>query len=264
MKFETLVERLEASPMVDGLVLLGSTGQPTQTSYSDRDLLVVLEGRPIEITNGTVFCEGVLVDLVVATRQDIIDLTQAESGSISLSDPRVSYFNWMPSGTIVLDRCGCLAAFRDKAMRSDDAPSFGEGESIARADKALYNLAQTERMLESPDPVYQQAIDLRMLYQLADLMVDYFWVRGMPWKGEKDAIRYWQANDLEYLELFTKCYREADRPERTRLYRQLVIVTMEPVGSSWDDGAMFRLSRPADMTLENLQEARAFWKTLLS
>ena len=117
MKFETLVERLEASPMVDGLVLLGSTGQPTQTSYSDRDLLVVLEGRPIEITNGTVFCEGVLVDLVVATRQDIIDLTQAESGSISLSDPRVSYFNWMPSGTIVLDRCDLPYAFLNLICR---------------------------------------------------------------------------------------------------------------------------------------------------
>ena len=264
MEFETLVERLKTSPLVDGLMLMGATGHPMQNPHSDRDLLVVLTERPLSVANGTAFCDGVLVDLVITTQQDIRTLAHAEPGSISLSDPRSTYINWMPHGTIVLDRCGRLENLREKIVRGDIFASFGEGESIARADKALYNLAQTERMLHNPDDVYQQAIDLRMVYQLADLMVDYFLVRGMPWTGEKDAIRCWQTSDPDYFDLFTECCQATNKPERIRLYRQLVAATMEPVGFTWDDGPMFSMSRQADMTPENLDAARAFWQLLLA
>jgi len=264
LEFEILVERLKANPLVDGLMLMGSTGKPTQNPYSDRDLLVVLADRPLTITNGTVFCQGVLPDLVFTTRQEIVAQAQVDPGALSWSDPRSIYCNWMPSGTIVLDRSGCLATLRDKVVEGAGPPSFGDGESNSRADKALYNLAQTERMLDSPDQVYQQAIDLRMLYQLANLMVDYFWVRGMPWKGEKDAVRHWQANDSDYLALFMDCCRETSRPERIRLYRRLVEATVEPVGLDWSDRPAFVLSPPADMTRANIDAARAFWQTLLA
>ena len=64
MDFESLVERLKESPKVDGLLLLGSTGQSTLNAFSDRDLLIVLDECDLKITNGAVFCDDVLVDLV--------------------------------------------------------------------------------------------------------------------------------------------------------------------------------------------------------
>ena len=170
----------------------------------------------------------------------------------------------MPSGGIILDRCGCLARLRDRIAHDEVGPVFTEGESRGRADKALYNLAQTQRMSNSPDSLYQQAVDLRMLYQLADLMVDYFNLRGMAWAGEKEAIRHWQSNDTDYLDLFMRCYWETDRKKRVRLYRELVQTTIEPTGFSWDgDGPMFRLSPPSLMTCENLREALDFWKRVV-
>ena len=87
MDFESLVERLKKSPSVDGLLLLGSTGQSTLNAFSDRDLLIVLDECELKITNGAVFCGDVLVDLVFVTRQQVEDLIAAEPGSISLSDP---------------------------------------------------------------------------------------------------------------------------------------------------------------------------------
>ena len=74
MDFESLVskvERLKESPRVDGLLLLGSTGQSTLNAFSDRDLLIVLDECDPSITNGAVFCDDVLVDLVFATRQQV-------------------------------------------------------------------------------------------------------------------------------------------------------------------------------------------------
>ena len=263
MDFESLVEHLKTSPRVDGLMLLGSTGQSTLNAFSDRDLLIVLDECDLKITNGAVFCDDVLVDLVFTTRQQVEDLIAAEPGLLSLSESRASFFNWVPSGAIALDRGGCLARLRD-ALGRRSSPKLTEGESIKRVDRALYNLAQTRRMSRSPDSVYQQAVDLRMLYQLADLMVDYFNLRGLPWRGEKEAIRYWQSFDAGYLDLFMRCYWERRRPERVSLYAELVKATIEPVDFQWDtDGPNFVLSPPKDMTRENLERAQRFWQSLL-
>ena len=264
MNFDTLIESLKTSPAVDGLMLIGSAAHDTLNAHSDRDLLVVLNERPIPITNGTMFCDGVLVDLIIETRDGIEELIGAEPGSISLSDFGAGYFNWVRSGDIVLDRSGCLGRLRERMVSDETGPLFTDGQAIGRADRALYNLAQTQRMSDSPDSFYQRAVDLRMLYQLADLMVDYFNLRGMAWAGEKEAIRYWQANDPAYLKLFTACCWEPDRRERVRLYGELVRVTIEPSGFSWDgDGPMFRLSPSSMMTPKNLCEAQNFWLTVI-
>ncbi len=265
MNFESLVERLAENHNVDGLLFLGSTGQSTLNAYSDRDLLIVVDECHLAVTNGTVFCDDILIDLVIVTRQAVEDLITAELGSISLSDSRAVYFNWVLSGVIALDRCGCLERLRNTLERSESRPKLTEGEVVSRANHALYNLAQTRRMSGSPDSVYQQAVDLRMLYQLSDLMVDYFNLRGLPWRGEKEAIRYWRCFDPGYIDLFMCCYWERDRVQRVRLYTELVSATIEPAGFRWDsDGANFVLAAPKDMTRENLRRAQQFWQSLVS
>lgn len=264
MDFESLVERLKENRNVDGLLFLGSTGQATLNAHSDRDLLIVLNERGLSITSGTVYCGGILIDLIMVTLQQVQELVRTELGTISLSDSRASFFNWVPSGVIALDRSGCLKLLRDALKRSESSPKLTEGESVSRSNHAIYNLTQTQRMSDSPDPVYEQAVDLRMLYQLSDLMVDYFNLRGLPWRGEKEAVRHWQTCDSGYFDLFMRCYWERNRVERVRLYAELVNATIEPVGFSWDvGGPNFVLSPPTDMTRENLQNARHFWRSLV-
>ena len=185
MDFESLVERLKENRNVDGLLFLGSTGQATLNAHSDRDLLIVLNERGLSITSGTVYCGGILIDLIMVTLQQVEELVRTELGTISLSDSRAIFFNWVPSGVIALDRSGSLKLLRDALKRSESSPKLTEGESVSRSNHAIYNLAQTQRMSDSPDPVYEQAVDLRMLYQLSDLMVDYFNLRGLPWRAKK-------------------------------------------------------------------------------
>ena len=119
-------------------------------------------------------------------------------------------------------------------------------------------------MLRSDDVVYQEAIDLRMRYQLADLMVDYFHVRDMPWEGEKAAIRRWQEADPEYHILFRRCMAESELHKRVELYGELATHTMAPVGPLWIEGATtFRLAPDSAMTTENLEAARTYWQKLV-
>ena len=103
-----------------------------------------------------------------------------------------------------------------------------------------------------------------MLYQLGDLMVGYFNLRGLPWKGEKEAIRYWESLDPGYIDLFIRCYWERCRTQRVRLYAELVNATIEPVGFQWsNDGPNLVLSPSRDMTRENLERAQRFWRSLV-
>jgi len=50
MRFEALVERLKASPLVDGLMLIGSSAQGALNEHSDRDERVWLYGDLVEAT----------------------------------------------------------------------------------------------------------------------------------------------------------------------------------------------------------------------
>ena len=102
----------------------------------------------------------------MVTLQQVQELVRTELGTISLSDSRASFFNWVPSGVIALDRSGSLKLLRNALKRSESSPKLTEGESVSRSNHAIYNLAQTQRMSDSPDPVYERAVDLRMLYQL--------------------------------------------------------------------------------------------------
>ena len=263
LNFESLVSRLRRSSNVDGVMYLGSTGQPTLNVWSDRDLLIVLNESELPITNGTIFCDNLLVDLVFIMRQEIERLIETGLNSIVLSDVRASVINWVSSGKIVEDKSGCLGRLREALERVRPRPTLTEGEAINRADNAIYNLAQTQRMADSTDPVYEQAIDLRMLRQLADLVVDYFAVRGLLWRGEKEAIRYWGEFDPSYLTLFMQCCQEQRRGQRIRIYAQLVGATIAPVSFAWDpDGVNLVLFPASAMTRENLEKARSYWQTL--
>ena len=91
------------------------------------------------------------------------------------------------------------------------------------------NLSQTRRMLAADDPVYEHAIDIRLLYMIAECIPSYFALRGLLWEGEKVAIRYLQQRDPEYLTAFTCCIHANDRVQRFRLYEELGFRARRPL-----------------------------------
>ena len=110
MNFDALIESLKTSPAVDGLMLIGSASQDTLNAHSDRDLLIVLEERPIPISYATIYCAGILVELIIETRERIENLIASEPGSISLSDSAASFFRWVSRGgpaQAAFRRAGC-------------------------------------------------------------------------------------------------------------------------------------------------------------
>lgn len=102
-------------------------------------------------------------------------------------------------------------------------------------------------------------------------MMAYFTARGLPWRGEKEAIRYWMASDPAYLAQFRECLAETDRARKVARYEELARVTLAPVGALWERGtAMVGAGRgwgmgpDAPKSANDIEDANAFWHALIA
>jgi hypothetical protein len=130
--------------------------------------------------------------------------------------------------------------------------------------KINYNLRQTRRMLASDDPVYLMAVDIRLLYSLPEVFVGYARARRMPWRGEKELIRYLQQHDQAFLNLFRLSIAETDRAHKVALYEQAAALALAPVGGLWSPeatGVQIRTDPAFQPT--QIERALAFWQSLV-
>jgi predicted nucleotidyltransferase len=260
--FEAMLARLRAASRVHGLVLLGSTAHGNRAPHSDFDLLVIAEGEPVPLLSGTEWVGETMVDLVFASPDELKAAVQRSvDGCPSEADARLA--RWLASGEVVFDRGVGISSITAQ-LSAALAWSPPESDLYARWDHDCYNLAHNRRYAYSGDTLYEQAFHLRLTYGLADLMVNYFHARALPWNGEKAALRHWQANDRAYLEEFQACLHAGQSVERFETYERLVNLTWKPYRPPWSTGAVSIV--PAGRGLATVGEwdrARAFWEDLV-
>jgi hypothetical protein len=172
---------------------------------------------------------------------------------------------WLQGRRIMFDRHGAVTRAQTKVQ----AGKWVQPPSAAAMYRAWfqinYNLSQTRRMLAADDPVYEYAIDVRLLYMVAECIAGYFTLRGLLWEGEKAAIRYFQDRDPEYLTTFTPCIHANDRLQRFRFYEDLARRTLEPVGGAWENGqTVFAFDGDADEPEAGIEAARRIWTELVT
>lgn len=231
---DELVGRLARHDAVDGVLLLGSTGTAAMTPTSDYDLLVVLTELPAPLRMVTTWVGGRLTE-VYATTAAALDRVVARSAAWSSASEEGTVLFWLQTGRVAYDRAGRLGHVRDQARRAPP-PASHERAAYDAWQHLGYDVAQMGRYLASADPVAQIAVDLRLLYGLSDVMVAYFTVRGIPWRGEKAAIRYWQDQDSAFLDRFRACLAEPDRGAKVACYGELVHRALAPMGGPWPVG----------------------------
>jgi len=118
-------------------------------------------------------------------------------------------------------------------------------------------------MLTSDDPIYLIAAELRMaLYGPADLLFNYFDIRNLTWRGDKEAVRYLIAHDPSYLARFRAFISESDPATKAALYKELAARTVAPVGDLWSQGiTALAVNQGGDP--KSREEALSFWDALI-
>ena len=259
---DDVVQRLAAHAAVHGAALLGSGQRLALNSVSDIDLLIVVDEDWAALRGAVTRIDGRMGDVLFATTREIAEISNAEStrdagawvGMIA---------SHLESARVLLDRNGDLATAHIQARRSCAASDAEPGAAYRAWNKINYDRQHNRRMLESDDPVYATALDVRMLYGLDDAFTGYFATRGLRWNGEKAAVSYLREHDPAFLTLFQQALAEQDRRAKFALYEQLCQWATAPAGGLWpDEPTSAHLRDPSSASQEAHAEATAFIASL--
>lgn len=269
MTLEAVIARLAAHDAVDGILLMGSTGAGILTPASDYDLLLVLAELPVPLRMVNTWIDGRLTEVYCTTVRGV-ERIAADPAAYSDVDEEGAIAAWLRTGRIAHDRAGRLARAQQAARAAPPPALPGEREIYAAWLKIGYNVAQAKRYLSSDDPISQEAVDLRLLYSLMEVVAHYFTVRGLRWRGEKPALQYLAAHDPAYLDWLRQCLAETDRGRKVRQYEDLARLTLAPVGDVWAPGTTaVNLgppygAGPEEAPAGGVEDALAFWQGLIA
>lgn len=268
LTLDAFVARLATHAAVDGILFMGSTGSGTLNAASDYDLLLILADNPAAPRMVVTWVDGHFTEIYCTPISALTRIIATPTAWRDGSDEG-AVIRWLRDGRIVHDRAGRLAEAQALARAAPPlALAAPEGPYWAWGTLG-YNVAQAKRYLASDDPVYREVVDFRLLYGLAEVMTAYFTVRGLPWRGEKEAIVYWTAHDPVYLAQFRACLAEADRGRKVAQYEELARRTLAPVGELWARGTAMvgagtGWGAGPDALEGSIEEANAFWQALVT
>ena len=263
ISLDAVVERLAKHPDVEGLVLLGSARTSHFKAMSDYDLLIVVSELPLPMRVGLTHINARLADLLFATIEEI-ETILASDAPFNGDEWIGRIVRWCQSGTILFDRSGRLSRVKQKVMAGNWIRPSNALSTYQTWFGINYNYAQTRRMSQSQEPEYRLAVQIRLLYSLADILSGYFQLRQLLWHGEKGAIRYLATHDPEFLALFTECLHESNYERKLEQYERLVVITTTPLGGLWqEEVTAFQLDGNISTAQDGAQLALKWWQSLL-
>jgi predicted nucleotidyltransferase len=267
LSLDEVITRLSGKPAVHGILVMGSGGTGDMHPASDYDLFVVLNDMPSPFYLVATEIDRRFAEIYFESAEKLEGYLTAEP-PLHPVDIGAAVIRWLQTGRIAFDRSGLLSRAQDM-LRQREWQHWFEPQTDLQLHQTWfsvnYNVAQTRRMLVSPDPVYATTVDLRLLYTVVEVWQAYFRLRGLPSLGEKHDIRYLAANDPEYLDLFRCCLAEPDRARKFELYRRLADTALAPLGGLWQDGTTAMQFRgDTEWQPDTVDSALAFWRELVT
>jgi predicted nucleotidyltransferase len=252
LSLDQVFARLKSHKQVKGVLLLGSVTTDAFNPASDYDLVILLDldDRPWFV--GVTQIDHRLADLIFVSHEAAQKAACFDS-SVEAPEELAPIRRWLKMGTIVHDPQGLLQAAQ-KTLRERDWKAVPSSRAAYGAWFAInYNLAQTRRLLSSPDPAYQGTAAVRMaVYGHSDVWFGYFTIRQMEWPGDKAAYRCLQREAPEFLEAYEEFIRAAEPKDKLAKYEKVTALAAKPYGGLW----------PVEITLTNL-ENKDMWAELM-
>ena len=226
-----VIDHLSRSPRVKALFTTGTTATGLGPS-SDIDLVVILDTNEDGIKSAYTMIGSRFADIFFFDVDFVNRVAQLKS--VPANGFEGIFVTWLAKGKIEKDERGLLAEVKKQsevtAKRFDI--SFEEKQGIWF--KANYNFIANQRYFRSEEELYHKALEIRLLYSVTELIVAYFTLRDLPWRGEKEAMGYFERDDTGMLQLFMDYVRSPSLTQRFDLYEKLFKAVMYGDFQAWD------------------------------
>lgn len=252
-----LIEKLKMSPRVRGIFSTGTTAT-SLTPSSDIDLVVVINKNPEEIKSIFTTIENRFSDIYFF---DIDFLNQFKDKSEVFGNNFDGMFlEWLKNGKTEYDPENLLESLKSEIGKNSPTQKIADSEKTDFWIKTNYNFIANSRYYSSKEEIYHKALELRLLYSVIELITAYFSFRGIPWRGEKTAIKYLEQNDQDFLAIFQKYSGSNILAEKMKYYKQLFEKIFFGEYQKWKKNFIVPISKQNQYN----KELAVFWHDLIS
>ncbi len=255
---EEVLTQLKAHPNTDSVLLMGSAATHTLGKHSDIDITVIVHELPENILGINTVIENKFAEIYLYSTKEVNALLEKKTIDPYMKEGWI--IRWVRDGEIIIDKSGVLEKLQTKSKEIKD--SVSNTQMYTTWQKINYNYTQNMRYYQSGKDLYLQALDIRLLYSVMDLIVGYFLLRNIAWLGEKKAINWLQENDTSFLKNFQTYLRETDRTKKVELYKKLIQKTLEPARGLWKE-KINSIVLTEGFNIDEIEKGFRFWNELL-
>lgn len=254
-----VLSHIKENPLIDAIFIMGSIANNTDDKYSDIDLVFIVNELPKNILSINTYIENKFAEIYLYTKKEVESLLIEYD--IDPFNKNKVLIDWLKNSKIIVDKSSLLKKIKDKNINTHKNINF-DSEIYIYWMRINYNYIQNLRYFNSNKKLYLEALDIRLLYSITELLKGYFIIRRMEWEGEKNAIKYWVENDPELIISFREYNIEIDRSKKMELYKKLSNKALEPIGGICKENttSIFLIK---DYTDNTIKEGFSLWNKLL-
>jgi predicted nucleotidyltransferase len=256
---DEVVKLLTKNGDVESILIVGSGANSTFHEYSDYDLALITRHLPDNLMGIVTNIEGKLAEIFFYSKPEIENILQKDP-----IDPLTKegwIFNWIRTGKIILDRSRYLKKLKEKSLKIN-LDNVTPQRIYDTWYKINYNYLQNKRYFDSRREEYLDALEIRLMYSLAEVIAGYFNLRNMNWRGEKAAIKWLKNNDSNFYLLFKSYTKERLLENKFKLYEEMAQKSLEPVNGIIPPASIMVMSN--NTNLDSLHSSLRFWEKLIA
>lgn len=255
-----ILEKLRKNGNVDCVFLTGSHGAGKQKPYSDLDLVVVFRKNVKKIKSAYMFIDDYFSDIFFFDLNDIKRIDGSKELSQSSFDSM--FLDWLWKGKILFDKSGMVSNLAKKSKRPRIKTPFAE--RFWAWQQISYNYIANKRYFESKDKLYHEALEMRLLYSVIQLITGYFNLRGIPWRGEKLAVLRLKVDAPDFYKLFRQYISSPALAKRFKIYSRMVRKAFPRGYKLWDKNLVLAMPKGEITDEKAIRDLTKYWKRLVA
>ncbi len=239
-QLEKIISNLKSKPEVDAVFITGSSGIGLDNNYSDIDLGIVMNTET-DIKSLFQWVDDKPCEVHIFLGEEIKQILDKDS--ISPNDPEGLIVSLLEKADIKFDKTGVLSSYKNNYENIISKLHVPESKKIWFSGVINWAYVTNKRYFDSNDSDYLEALEIKLPGDINLLLKAYFEFRNIPWKGEKQVVKYLKTNDLEFYNTYTSYLGALSVGERFEIYTKIVSLVFCGDYSLWDKDVVYPSAR---------------------